>query len=142
MKRTIFIILCTFCALTLSAQHMPWRFSPEKFQQDMEQYIVREARLTPQEASKFLPIFAEMHQKQRAVYKRQRDLWKRNLNDDATCREVVKQNDALDLELKKLQQQYHEKFLNVIPARKVLDVIHAENRFHRDQLKKWGKHRP
>ncbi|MBQ8656018.1 MAG: hypothetical protein IJ527_03040 [Prevotella sp.] len=142
MKKIVLILLCTVFTLSSAAQqNHPQRFSPEKFQQELEQYVVSEAKLTPQESAKFLPIFAEMHQKQRAVYKKQRDLWKANLSDESVCRNVVKQNDELDIELKKLQQQYHEKFLNVIPASKVLSVIHAENRFHREQLKKWGRHK-
>ena len=44
------------------------KFSPEKYQADMEQYIAKEAGLTPQEASAFFPLFREMQQKQRALY--------------------------------------------------------------------------
>ena len=35
-----------------------------------------------------------------------------------------------------IQQEYHLKFMNVLPANKVLRVIKAECRFHRQALKR------
>ena len=141
MKKTITTILCLFIMLTLSAQQGPQRFSPEKFQADLEQFIVKEANLTQQEAAKFLPLYREMQQKQRSIYERQRQLSTTNPTDEAGYREAIKKNDQMDLELKKLQQCYHDKFLNVMPASKVFAVIKAENRFHREMWKRWNHNR-
>ena len=44
------------------------KFSPEKFQADLEQYITNEAGFTPEEAAKFFPLYREMQKKQRVVY--------------------------------------------------------------------------
>ena len=49
------------------------RFSPEKYQADLEQYITKEACLTPKEASAFFPLFREMQKKQRALYNKMRE---------------------------------------------------------------------
>lgn len=138
MKKTNIILLWLLCTLTLSAQQRQHRFSPEKFQAELEEYIVKEAKLTQQEATKFLPLYSEMHQKQRAIYHRQRELRHNQPTDEAGYKEAIKKNDQMDLELKSLQQTYHNKFLGVLPASKVFDVINAENRFHRNMWKKWN----
>lgn len=140
MKRATITFFCLLTMLlTASAQQGPRKFSPEKFQAELEQYIVQEAKLTQQEAARFLPIFGEMHQKQRAIYERQRQLKHTALTDEAAYRDAIKKNDQMDLELKKLQQTYHEKFMTVLPASKVFAVIKAEDRFHRDMWKKWNQ---
>ena len=117
------------------------KFSPEKFKADLQEFIVKEAKLTPQEAAKFLPLFGEMHDKQRAIYARQRELRKTRPTDEAAYKDAIKKNDQFDLELKTLQQTYHNKFLSVLPASKVFEVIRAEDLFHREMWKKWNHRR-
>lgn len=117
----------------------PARFSPEKFRIEMEQFITREACLTPQEAAAFFPVFNEMHQKLRAVYERQRQQGRIKPADEKGCREAIKKRDEMDVELKQIQQNYHNKMLNVIPASKLYDIINAEDRFHRSQLRMWTR---
>ena len=117
------------------------KFSPEKFQADLEQYITKKACLTPQEAAKFFPIYKEMQSKQRAVYERQRQLGWVKPADEKGCEKVIRQRDEYDLELKRIQQTYHNKFLSVISASKLYDVLNAEDRFHRQMLRGWSPKR-
>lgn len=117
------------------------KFSPEKFQADLEQYITKKACLTPQEAAKFFPIYKEMQSKQRAVYERQRQLGWVKPADEKGCEKVIRQRDEYDLELKRIQQTYHNKFLSVISASKLYDVLNAEDRFHRQMLRGWDPKR-
>lgn len=114
------------------------KFSPEKFQADLEQFITKEACLTPQEAAKFFPIYKEMQAKQRTVYERQRQLGWGKPADEKGCEKAIRQRDEYDLELKRIQQTYHNKFLSVISASKLYDVINAEDRFHRQMLRNWN----
>ena len=67
MKRLL-LSLSVVLFLSVSAfADEPQKFSPEKFQADMEQFITQEACLTPEEAAKFFPLLREMHKKQRAI---------------------------------------------------------------------------
>ena len=50
-------------------------------------------------------------------------------------------SDQLEIELRQIAQTYHNKFLHVIPASKVLSTIVAEDKFHRRAFRNWGKHR-
>ena len=115
------------------------KFSPEKFQAEMEQFITKEANLTPEEAAKFFPLFREMQQKQRAIFAKVRKEGFVKPVDDASCRKLVERRDANELEQKKIQQLYHQKFFTVISPSKVFDVLIAEERFHRRAFRNWGQ---
>ena len=67
MKRLLLSLsIVMFLSVSAFADE-PQKFSPEKFQADMEQFITQEACLTPEEAAKFFPLLREMHKKQRAI---------------------------------------------------------------------------
>jgi hypothetical protein len=124
--------------LAVSAQEPKMKFSPEKFQAELEQFITNEACLTPQEATKFFPLYREMHKKQRCVYNQMKALGKIKPAEESECRKSIQKRDELELELKSIQQTYHNKFLGVLSASKVFDVIKAEDRFHRKTFRNWG----
>ena len=142
MKRLTTILIALVLAVAAIPQgHKPQppKFSPEKFQADLEQFITKEACLTPQEAAKFFPVYKEMQAKQRAVYDRQRQLGWGKPADEKGCEKAIRQRDEYDLELKRIQQTYHNKFLSIISASKLYDVIKAEDRFHRQMLRGWNR---
>jgi hypothetical protein len=143
MKRlltTYVIVLSAF--LTVAAQNKkPEKFSPERFQADLEQFITKEACLTAKEAATFFPIYKEMQAKQRAVFERQRQLGMVKPADEKGCEEAIRQRDEYDLELKSIQKNYHNKFLGVLSASKLYDVLKAEDRFHRQMLRGWNRGR-
>ena len=135
MYRFFASLLLLLCVLASGAQEKNKNgFSTEKFRAEIEQFITKEACLTPKEASKFFPVYDEMNRKKRNIFDNMRKLSKRKPADDAGCREVIRKCDKMDLELKKIQQTYHEKFLSIIPASKLFDVIKAEEKFHRRML--------
>ena len=57
-------------------------------------------------------------------------------SNDTEALEAIRQQDKLDIETKKLQQQYHEKILKMLPAGKVLQIIIAEDKFHRNAFRR------
>ena len=156
MRRLVIIGLVCLSALGASAQNFPrqgfpqqgfpqqnfqqqqQRFSPEKYQADLEQYITKEACLTPQEAAAFFPMFREMQKKQRALYNKMREDVRIKPTDEAACKKMIQKRDQVELELKSIQQTYHNKFFSVIPASKVFDVIRAEDQYHRGLLRNMG----
>ena len=136
MKHYLSILLFLLTSLTVSAQEQK-KFSPEKFDAELEEYITREANLDGQEASRLFPLMREMHNKQRSVYQRMRKLGKTKPADDAGCEEAIRELDKCNLELKQLEQCYHKKMLQVVSASKLYDVIKAEMHFHRKMMKGW-----
>jgi len=137
LKKVVTIFMLWVFTLSLSAQQEGrHRFDPKKFEVEMEQYITRQAALTPVEASKFFPLYREMQKKQRACFHEMKRCRHVDANDIEACGKAVRRMDEIDIQIKMIQQEYHLKFMNVIPANKVLEVIKAENRFHRQAFKK------
>lgn len=138
-KKVLMLILTVVLSASLSAQNADRRFSPERFKADQEQFIVREACLTPQDAEKFFPLYDEMHKKERAIFDRMRNIGFVKPATEIECKRAIWEHDKLDLELKKIDQYYHSKFLKILPASKVYDIIQAEDKFHRTMLRKFAK---
>lgn len=140
MRKLLFsTVIMIMVVLGASAEEQQ-KFSPEKFQADLEQYITTEASLTNEEAAKFFPLYREMQQKQRVVYNKIHELFKLP-HDEASCKRAIQRRDQLEIELKQIAQTYHNKFLRVIPASKVIGTIVAEDKFHRRAFRKFGLQR-
>lgn len=147
MKQLLNIFLFTFILIAgASAQGnnpQGGKFSPEKFEADLHDYIVREAHLTCQEEAKFFPVYREMQQKQRAIYDSQRQLSTQKPQDEEACKKAIRERDEKDILLRRIQLNYHQRFLELLPASKVWDILKAEERFHRRTMKNWGQqHKP
>lgn len=137
MKRYIILFLFISSAMMVCAQHPQrnFNFDPAKFRAEMEQFITKEACLTPKEASEFFPVFDEMLRKERALFGQMAAISRVKPVTERGCMDAVKKQDELEIQIKELQQQYHNRFMKIIPASKVFDVIKAQNRFHRQMFK-------
>ena len=139
MKKLVVNCLFLLFAVAEYAEEPQQKFSPEKFQADMEAFITKEACLTPQEAAAFFPLYREMQKKQRALYSQmQAEGMIKPASEDA-CKKLIQKRDQVELELKAIQQTYHNKFFGVMPASKVWDVMKAEDRYHRGMFRNWGR---
>lgn len=146
MKRTFFLTIMLVLAITgIYSQHgqqgQQQRFSPERFEAELQQFITNEAHLTAEEAARFFPVYQEMKQKQRQLFDRQRELGRVKPQDEAGCMNAIKERDEVELQQKNVQQTYHNKFLELIPASKVYDILKAEDHFYRRMMRNWGQHR-
>ena len=55
------LLLIAFLMTVVLAGHAQQRpFNPAKFEAELEQFVATEAALTPQESSRFFPIYREM----------------------------------------------------------------------------------
>lgn len=139
MKRLFLtLISIAFLLLTASSQSRDKRLSKEHYQAQLAQFIIQEAQFTAKEAADFRVIFKEMQNKQRKTFEAMKDIWHKPGRGEKECAEAIRQKDKMDIELKNLQQQYHNKLLKVIPASKVFKAIIAEDKFHRQMLRKWS----
>ena len=131
----LMVLTCGYAQPPFHHGQMP-KFDPKRFQADLEQFITSEAALTPQEASAFFPVYRELLQKQRALFVQAGKNRLVKPTDDEGCRKFIEQSDEISLQIKELQQQYHKKFMKILKPSKVYDVLKAEDRFHRQALKK------
>ena len=87
MRRFRVLVFSLILAVGVDAQPNgpQQKFSPEKFDMELHTFITEEAKLTPQEAAKFFPVYKEMQAKQRTLYKRQRSMERACPQDEAAC---------------------------------------------------------
>lgn len=137
LRTTVLMILmlCTFGVANGQHRKRP-PFNPAKFEADLEQFITVNACLSPSQAASFFPVYRQMMKKQRALFEEMRRLRMINPKDNEACEEAIRKQDELDIQIKQLQQEYHGRFLMMLPANKVLSIIKAEEKFHRQIFKK------
>ena len=137
LRTTVLMILmlCTFGVANGQHRKRP-PFNPAKFEADLEQFITVNACLSPSQAASFFPVYRQMMKKQRALFDEMRRLRMINLKDNEACEEAIRKQDELDIQIKQLQQEYHGRFLMMLPANKVLSIIKAEEKFHRQIFRK------
>lgn len=129
------LMLCTFGVANGQHRKRP-PFNPAKFEADLEQFITVNACLSPSQAVSFFPVYRQMMKKQRALFDEMRRLRMTNPKDNEACEEAIRKQDELDIQIKQLQQEYHGRFLMMLPANKVLSIIKAEEKFHRQIFRK------
>lgn len=137
LRTTVLMILmlCTFGVANGQHRKRP-PFNPAKFEADLEQFITVNACLSPSQAASFFPVYRQIMKKQRALFDEMRRLRMINPKDNEACEEAIRKQDELDIQIKQLQQEYHGRFLMMLPANKVLSIIKAEEKFHRQIFKK------
>lgn len=130
------VIACMVCLTATAQRGKRPAFDPKRFEADLEQYITINAGLTPTEAARFFPVYREMMRRQRILFDEMRRFHFVDTHDEKACAKAIRRQDELDIEIKQLQQAYHGKFMYILPARKVLSIIKAEEKFHRQMFKK------
>lgn len=150
MKKAIFslaIMLCSIACMTAQDKQQLGKrrhFSHEEFQAKQKEYITRKAQLTPEEAEAFFHLFFELQKRKFTLEHEARKSIKKKRGEkmnEEQCREFVNKMSDVKIEVAKLEKEYSAKYLNVIPACKLLGVQHAEISFQRDLMKKMIEHR-
>ncbi|MCC8198185.1 MAG: hypothetical protein LIP06_06305 [Tannerellaceae bacterium] len=119
------------------------RFDRESFLVKRSAYITAELGLTPEEAAAFIPLCEELQQKKFEVGQTCRKLTKdvRDMSKptDSDYTKVI--DECLDVNLKeaKLEQEYYEKFKEVLPPAKLYKYKQAEYKFAREFMKHSGE---
>jgi|WetSurMetagenome_2_1015567.scaffolds.fasta_scaffold1008842_1 hypothetical protein len=140
MNKAIITLILMLLNINLYAQEtLGYKFSPREFMNDMAQYIAKDACLTPAESAKFFPLYEEMCNKKRALFDKVRQLGRNKPSNEVGCQHAIQLRDKLDLDLKRIEQIYHNKFLKVMPASKVYEVIRSEDKFHRNMFARMAK---
>ena len=133
-------IVLAVCALLSFVQMTAQRkFDPDRFKAELHRFIKAEVRLNRQEAARLFPIYDEMMAKQRPVFDRLRSLHKAKPASDREAREMIKKADGLEIQLRQVEQRYHQEMLKVIPGRKLLEVLEAERKFHRQTFRRMAE---
>ena len=137
----LFLLLFSMTFSVTMWGQRPRKFNPQQFEKELHLYITSEVGLTPREAAAFFPLFDEMQRKQRLLFDKMRIYMHTNTSDDRASLKAIQAMDNNDLQIKKLQKEYHQKFCKVLPAGKVLQILKADEKFHRRAFKKMVRER-
>lgn len=136
----LLVVVNIFAAQAQDAKKRP-AFDPAKFQADLEQFITSNAALKPEEAAKFFPVYEQMMKKMRMLFDEMRRYHHVNPKDEEACADAIRKQDEIDIEMKHLQQEYHQRFMLILPASKVMSIIRAEEKFHRQTFERFRKNK-
>ena len=95
-------------------------------------FITREVKLSPDEAKVFWPVYEAFHAELRSVENDPMDRDRReSITDDAEALKVLKSMEATAEKREAIRKKYQKKFLEILPAHKVLAYYRAEREFQR-----------
>ena len=119
------------------------QFNPDEFKQKLEQHIVQYAKLTPEEAAKFFPIFHEMkakqHELQGQMFKLKKDKPSSNAADK-DYQSAILSIKRLNIQMAEVEETYYKRMCKTIPAKKVYDAMNAEDAFYRRMMFSRARH--
>lgn len=148
MKKIIFTlalaILSTSALFAQDSNKGKRHFSPEEFQKKQKEFIMEKAEMTDEQAEAFFPLFFELQKKKFELEGNARREMKFKRNEKPTeeqCRKFVNKMAEVKVEIAKLEQAYIEKYLEVVPPCKLLEIQHAEGMFQRHLMKEMMRHR-
>lgn len=150
MQKTIFIIIAilTFSTAIIAQERnrqaeSKKRFSLEEFQNRQREFITKNARLTPEEAEAFFPIYFELQKKKWLINKEARNKVESKYGKEhSEEKSLLIVNEFADAKIKiaELEKEYIKKYLKAISAKKILGVQRAEDNFQKDMLRQmWNR---
>ena len=80
--------------------------------------------------------FDELKEKQRVYFRKAGHAMHSRPMTEKDCLKAIKERDRSELEIKRLQQEYDAKFLKVVSACKLYEIIKAEEDFNRSAFRK------
>jgi hypothetical protein len=142
IKKSItgFFILFLF-AQTIFAQGGPGQrqMRHEQIEARRIAFITRELSLTPDEARDFWPVYNEYHEKRKAMmFRHQQQKQQIDNLDELSEEELLRivDEEILNMEeMTALRKEYHEKFKEVLPLKKVIELYETERNFNRFLLR-------
>lgn len=149
MKKIIFALALVILSTTASIGQEEGgkrkrHFSPEEFQKRQKEFIMKKAGMTSEQSDVFFPLFFELQQKKFEIEHNARKEIKMKRKEKPTeeqCRKFVNKMAEVRVEVAKLEQIYTGKYLEVIPACKLLEIQHAADQFQRHLMKEMTRNR-
>jgi len=136
---TVLLFTILFISPSFAQRRGPLEEEMEKFRAKKISFLTDKLQLTPGEAEKFWPIYHQSEKENwEAQFKRhQIEIRVQKENGNLTDKEII----ALTKEMVEthkaealVREKYNEKFLEVLPPKKVLILYQAEHQFLRQML--------
>ena len=149
MKSKLFILLAVFygTSLFVMAQQQSGgshRLNKEEFKEKFQQFLIKQADLSEQEAKEFFPVYDECQKKKHElngrIWKLRKEAHKKQLTEE-DYKKILDEIADLRIQIDKLDKEYLPLYRKTLSYKKIFDIQGAESRFHRELLKEVN-HRP
>lgn len=114
------------------------RMTPEEYQAKQKEFITRHAELTEEESAAFFPLYFELqgkkHEANRRAWKQMRAVPPQQRTEEE-CDSIINVMADVKIECATLEKEYLTKFKAILPAKKLMRVQMAEDRFQRELLR-------
>ena len=145
MNKIIFIVLAGIFVIStqqINAQNESREARMEKFRTEKIAFLSTKLQLTTTEAEKFWPIYNQLEKERWEAQKSRRELEDkvREAEESLSENEITKLTRDFAGSMQKegaLMSSYNEKFLKVLPPKKVLKLYKAENEFRMNMIRKY-----
>lgn len=141
MKRFFFCALLSILTISSFAQRQ--RASFEQFQQMKLDFIVKEMGLSEGDAQKFAPIYKELIQERSALYRKyhangkiKKAIREGEQVADTTMQRISRDDAQLQIEDAQLEQEYQQKFEQVLTPQQVCSWRDAEKKFRSNMMRR------
>ena len=141
----LFILTLSFTAFAQDSDPQNMRRGREEIESYKRAYLTEKLDLTPELAEKFWPLYNEFGKKRNDLRiersKLRLDLSKSELDDNEADR-IVKTELSLRKKEIELEEEYYEKFREVLTPTKLVALLRAEMDFNREMLRRLRKGHP
>ena len=144
MKDTLSILILSLFlnVLFINAQDPDKSFmNLQKFEKNKQEFIMKEASLSQQEADSFFPLNNELQKKKLELHRKHQESLKQTKEStdisEAEYKELIENNIDLKMKEAELDKEYSEKFNKVMTPQKLFKAQQAEKVFLQEELRKY-----
>ena len=144
MKNTLTYIALLFFlnVLFINAQNPDKSFmNLQEFEKSKQEFIIKEADLSPQEAEKFFPLNVELQKKKLELHRKYQEDMKHAKETGNISEEEYKKliDNNIDIKMKEaeLDKLYTDKFNKLMSPQKLFKAQQAERSFMQEELRKY-----
>ena len=144
MKKVLTLLTFSiiFNVLFIKAQNSEKSFmNLQEFEKNKQEFIIKEASLTKQEADLFFPLNSELQKRKLDLHRKLQDEMKNakesgNISDDE-YKQLTENNIDLKMKEAELDKDYSDKFNKVLSPQKLFKAQEAERNFMQEELRKY-----
>ena len=145
MKKAIYLISISLLFLNvffISAQSSSESLmNLQAFEKSKQEFIIKEAGLTQEEADKFFPLNTELQKKKLELHRKHKEGVKHTQEaeniSDQEYEKLIQENINLKMKEAELDKEYSEKFNKLMSPQKLFKAQQAERTFMQEELRKY-----
>jgi len=144
MKKTLTLIAFSFLlnVLFINAQSSDKSYmNLQEFEKSKQEFIIKKAGLTQQEADAFFPLNNELQKKKLELHRKHQEGMKHSMESEnmseAEYKHLIDENINQKMKEAELDKEYSEKFNKLMPPQKLFKAQQAERTFMQEELRKF-----